>query len=295
MQSRSINVTLFFVLGSILLAGCATTKEQWAHPKYAGQPNAKDMAIIAKAECDSYASGRTPYPKNAPAYMPVPDPSSYTTTGTYQSNGATGGTYTARTTANNSFATGFANGWNQGAAIAAAMAQSEAEARMHEISAACMRAQGWIDINTEEGKASLQNAITGGTSNEQTTATWSMASYPKATRSAKWRSLSGDGQKVSIGVFDPSESFGVSDKNIIGLIIRSDFDAPTTNGSLQIDTLITVYMFNCADRTYADLGQAAGFHGKAVFGSFKETRPQFSAPNDQTIQSALDTYCSAPR
>ena len=62
----------------LMLLGCASTAK-WQHPM---APNEDaDTMTIALAECESYAAGMTPMPKFQ-GYMPIPSPTSYTTTGT---------------------------------------------------------------------------------------------------------------------------------------------------------------------------------------------------------------------
>lgn len=136
-----------------VVSGCATTKEQWNHPGLVGRTDVADHALLASAECNAYAAGLAPLPP-APVFMPVPAPTSYT----YQSYGS-GGRYSGTITANSGFASGFAAGSNMGAALGAAIVQAQEKERTREVSAACMRMQGWIDAGTEEGKLKLQQAV----------------------------------------------------------------------------------------------------------------------------------------
>lgn len=140
-----------------VVSGCATTKEQWNHPGLAGRADAADHALLASAECNAYAAGLAPVPTE-PVFMPIPAPTSYTTYGTYQRYGS-GGTYSGTISANSGFASGFAAGSNMGAALGAAIVQAQEKERTREVSAACMRMQGWIDAGTEEGKLKLQQAV----------------------------------------------------------------------------------------------------------------------------------------
>jgi len=156
---------LIAALAATILAGCAIgPTEKWENPKYAGNPNAADIGILELEECNAYASGRAPR-HAGPIFMPAPQPTSYTTTGSYQRYGNIGGSYTATTTANNTAATSFATGFNTGSALGAAIMQAHAEKRMHTISAACMRMKGWIDVSTEEGKTRFQQVASSDSKN----------------------------------------------------------------------------------------------------------------------------------
>lgn len=136
-----------------VFAGCASTA-QWMRPDLQGKPHAKDLATIAQTECDAYAEGTGPAPRPT-QYMPTPAPSSYTTTGTYTDNGGYG-SFTARTRANNSFASGYASGYNTGASIGDAIVEVQMQKRRKRLSDACMRAQGWIDASTPDGQEELK-------------------------------------------------------------------------------------------------------------------------------------------
>lgn len=131
----------------VALAGCASTA-MWQHPTQAG--GGHDGATMALAECQSYAAGRTPMPKMQ-AYMPIPEPTSYRTTGSYSSYGNYG-TFQATTTPSGGFASGYASGANMGANIANAYAVSAARDREEKLAAACMRTLGWIDTSLPEGQ-----------------------------------------------------------------------------------------------------------------------------------------------
>lgn len=138
----------------MVLSGCASTA-LWQHPQRAGDGH--DGATMALAECQSYAAGRTPMPK-LQAYMPVPAPTTYNTTGTITNYGSTS-TFQGTTTASGGFATGYANGANMGANFANAYAMGSARKREEQLTAACMRTQGWIDTSSPEGKAQLTQAV----------------------------------------------------------------------------------------------------------------------------------------
>ena len=79
----------------LMLLGCASTAK-WQHP-LAPREDA-DTMTIALAECESYAAGITPMPKFQ-GYMPIPSPTSYTTTGTLNTYGNYS-SFQANTTAN---------------------------------------------------------------------------------------------------------------------------------------------------------------------------------------------------
>jgi len=61
---------LILLAGVLVLAGCATTAK-WEHPSLAKDAGSSDKAIMATAECEAYAAGRTPMPRAMP-YMLAP-------------------------------------------------------------------------------------------------------------------------------------------------------------------------------------------------------------------------------
>ncbi len=130
-----------------VLAGCATTAI-WQHPDRMGDGH--DGATMALAECQAYAAGTGPAPTPT-TRIDVPAPTSYTTRGTYTDYGSYG-ILRATTTPNAGFASGVASGYNSGAAIGDAIASVQYQKRIGEITAACMRTQGWIDTSSPEGQ-----------------------------------------------------------------------------------------------------------------------------------------------
>ena len=138
----------------LMLLGCASTAK-WQHPM---APNEDaDTMTIALAECESYAAGMTPMPKFQ-GYMPIPSPTSYTTTGTLNTYGNYH-SFQASTTPNSGFAGSYAAGANMGADIANAFAAAAARKREEELTKACMRKTGWIDTSTPEGEAQFKKAV----------------------------------------------------------------------------------------------------------------------------------------
>jgi hypothetical protein len=149
-------VAAFALAGAALLSGCAAT-EQWAHPALEGSPKASDTATLEMARCNNFAATGIP-PAEPPMYTPVPAPTVYNTTGSYQNYGA-GGYYSATTTASGGFASGLAQGANAGASIGAAIRQARVRNERHKVAVACMHQRGWIDVSTDEGRAELQKAV----------------------------------------------------------------------------------------------------------------------------------------
>lgn len=131
----------------MILTACATTAT-WQHPARMGDGH--DGATMALAECQAYASGTGPAPTPT-ARMDVPAPTSYTTQGTYTDYGSYG-TFRGTTRANGGGAASFASGYNSGAAIGDAIASIQYQNRIKEVTAACMRTQGWVDTSTPEGQ-----------------------------------------------------------------------------------------------------------------------------------------------
>lgn len=149
---------VFALVGLVaVLAGCATTAK-WEHPGLAKDAASSDKAIMASAECEAYASGRTPQPQTMP-YMPAPAATSYVTTGTYTDLGGGYGSYRATTTPSGGFASGYAAGANAGANLANAILISQAQEKRDKLAAACMRTLGWIDTSTPEGVAKFKAAV----------------------------------------------------------------------------------------------------------------------------------------
>jgi hypothetical protein len=99
----------------------------------------------------------TPMPKFQ-GYMPIPSPTSYTTTGTLNTYGNYH-SFQASTTPNSGFAGSYAAGANMGANIANAFAAGAARKREEELTKACMRKTGWIDTSTPEGEAQFKKAV----------------------------------------------------------------------------------------------------------------------------------------
>lgn len=149
---------------AVALTGCATTAT-WQHPARMGDGH--DGATMALAECQAYASGTGSAPAPT-ARMDVPAPTSYTTRGTYTDYGSHG-TFSGTTRANGSFASGFASGYNSGAAIGDAIASIQYQKRIGEVTAACMRTQGWVDTSTPEGKTKFQSIVAASASNDAKT------------------------------------------------------------------------------------------------------------------------------
>jgi len=297
-SSRAIGAAL--LTGSILLAGCAT-KPVWEHPTLAGRPNAADAAILAQAECDAYAAGRAPKP-SSPVYMPVPAPTTYSTTGTYQNYGNTG-SYTATTVARPNPASSFANGFNTGAAFGAAFAQAQAEKRARDISAACMRSLGWVDTSTPEGKAKFQQPTQAVAVAKQTTATQQIMT-PETTNSAWLESMdyvksyesvtnfeteTVDGTKISVGSFD-SPVFPLS--SMIGKITEFINNPPKKmeDGAL-LSVMIIFDAIDCNTQKSAIMATFTMREGQEP--KFIKYRTlEFETPESKSEQNDIKTYCA---
>lgn len=134
------------------IGGCANTSN-WQHPL---QPaGSADEATLALAECQRYAAGTGPAPTPK---MDVPAATSFTTRGTYTQYGSNG-TFSATTTARQSGQANFATGYNAGASIGDAFAEIAHQNRVKEVTAACMRKQGWIDTKSPEGEELFKQAL----------------------------------------------------------------------------------------------------------------------------------------
>ncbi|MDR0276243.1 MAG: RDD family protein [Burkholderiaceae bacterium] len=117
---------------------------------------------------------------------------------------------------------------------------------------------------------------------------WTM-DYEKAYESANWSHSNGDDYKIHAGIFDTQGSFG---PQVIGMVLRTDFNSPRKIGNSQIDSLVTFYMFDCGARTYADLGSKSLLEANVVSSNLTDRYPQFSTPSDSALKKALDTYCA---
>ena len=149
------------VSAAALLVGCATPAHipTWAHPDLPkDSERTKDLAMLNTAECYQQARGMVPQPA-APRAVPVPPPSSYTTTGTYTNYGGIG-VINATTRPQGGFSQGLASGANLGAAVAHNKAVSDANQQVMALTGACMRMRGWIDISTPEGRNKLRATST---------------------------------------------------------------------------------------------------------------------------------------
>ena len=139
-------------IGLIVLSGCASTA-RWQHPQRAG--DGLDGMTMAVAECESWAAGRSPMPRQLHLDIPAPAPSSYSTTGTYITYGGYG-SFQGTTTPNHGFASGLASGISAGNNMVNAYAYSAAISKAEELTKVCMRTLGWIDTSSPEGLDKFQ-------------------------------------------------------------------------------------------------------------------------------------------
>lgn len=158
-KPRIWDTRVFITALAVILSGCATPVHipSWAHPDFAHNPELqRDAATLSTAECYQTARTMITMP-SAPNPIPVPAPSSYTTTGTYANYGGFGVLNTT-TRPSGSFSAGMASGANLGAAIAHSKAVNDANNHIMAVTSSCMRMRGWIDVSTPEGMQKL-NAI----------------------------------------------------------------------------------------------------------------------------------------
>lgn len=148
------------VFSAFLISGCASSVHipQWAHPDLPeDSERTRDLAMLHTADCYQQVRNAVHQPV-APHAIPMPAPSSYTTTGTYTNYGGIGVLNTT-TNPQGGFSSGLASGANLGAAIAHNRALSDANKQAMALTSACMRMRGWIDVSTLEGKEKLRAAL----------------------------------------------------------------------------------------------------------------------------------------
>ena len=154
-QQQEENMRRLYVAGcfvaQVLMSGCASNPI-WSHPDVTGDGG--DMATLAFAECQAYASG-TAYAPVRSSRMDVPQPTSYTATGTVQRIGQVG-YINGTATANSTFGSKFASGFNSAAGMADAIEVGRYRRQVEEVANACMRTKGWIDTSTPEGQSKLK-------------------------------------------------------------------------------------------------------------------------------------------